>query len=116
MLTHQQFERTRQLASKLAGIGLVERHRELLHRRSRRLGICDEAGFDSLLNAAEEGESSATQKLLPAEHLESAGPLFVSNGDGIYSVRGSDGSAERRQTRISKESALCRAAATVHAL
>jgi chemotaxis protein methyltransferase CheR len=64
MLTHQQFERTRQLASTLAGIELVERHRELLHRRSRRLGIHDDAGLDSLLDAAEQGESFATQRLL----------------------------------------------------
>jgi chemotaxis protein methyltransferase CheR len=64
MLTNQQFDRTRRLASRLAGIELVERHRELLHRRSRRLGIRDDASLDSLLEAAEEGEKSATQQLL----------------------------------------------------
>jgi chemotaxis protein methyltransferase CheR len=64
MLTNQQFDRTRRLASRLAGIQLVERHRELLHRRSRRLGIRDDAALDSLLDAAEEGEKSATEHLL----------------------------------------------------
>jgi chemotaxis protein methyltransferase CheR len=64
MLTTEQFDRTRRLALSLAGIELVERHRELLDCRSRRLGIRDEAGLDALLNAAEEGESSAIQQLL----------------------------------------------------
>ena len=64
MLTGEQFDRTRRLASSLAGIELAERHRELLAHRSRRLGIRDDAGLDSLLDAAEEGEPSATQKLL----------------------------------------------------
>ena len=52
MLTNQQFERTRRLALSLAGIELVERHRELLDRRSRRLGIHDRSGFDVRLNKA----------------------------------------------------------------
>jgi chemotaxis protein methyltransferase CheR len=64
MLSNQQFDRTRMLALSLAGIELVERHRELLARRSRRLGIGDSAGLDSLLSAAEAGVVSATQKLL----------------------------------------------------
>jgi chemotaxis protein methyltransferase CheR len=64
MLTNQQFDRTRRLASRLAGIQLVERHRELLHRRSRRLGIRDDAALDSLLDAVENGETSAMQQLL----------------------------------------------------
>jgi chemotaxis protein methyltransferase CheR len=64
MLTTEQFDRTRRLASSLAGIELVDRHRELLARRSRRLGIRDDAGLDALLNAVENGESSATQRLL----------------------------------------------------
>jgi hypothetical protein len=49
MLSNQQFDRTRRLALNLAGIELVERHRELLDRRSRRLGIRDGAGLDALL-------------------------------------------------------------------
>jgi len=64
MLSNQQFDRTRRLALRLVGIGLVERHRELLDRRSRRLGVLDSAGLDSLLDAAEEGETTAQQKLL----------------------------------------------------
>src|SRR5438552_1089535 len=64
MLSDQQFDRTRRLALSLAGIELVERHRELLERRSRRRGIPDSAGLDSLLSAAEEGETIAQQQLL----------------------------------------------------
>jgi chemotaxis protein methyltransferase CheR len=64
MMTNKQFERTRQLALSLAGIELAERHRELLARRSRRVGILDSAGLDSLLDAVEEGETAARQKLL----------------------------------------------------
>jgi chemotaxis protein methyltransferase CheR len=64
MLSNQQFDRARRLASSLAGIELLDRHRELVCRRSRRLGILDSAGLDSLLGAAEEGEPSAAQKLL----------------------------------------------------
>ncbi len=64
MLTRQQFDRTRGLALRLAGIELSERHRELLDRRSRRLGILDSAGLDSLLDAVEEGETPAKRKLL----------------------------------------------------
>jgi chemotaxis protein methyltransferase CheR len=64
MLSKQQFERTRRLALSLAGIELVERHRDLLQRRSGRLGITDSAGLDSLLNAAEKGEPTARQRFL----------------------------------------------------
>ena len=63
-LSNQQFDRTKRLALSLAGIELVERHRELLAHRSRRLGILESAGLDSLLDAAEEGETTARQKLL----------------------------------------------------
>jgi len=64
MLSNQQFDRTRRLALSLAGIELVDRHRELLASRSRRLGIRDSAGLDSLLSAAEKGEPPARQQLL----------------------------------------------------
>jgi len=64
MFSNHLFARTQRLALSLAGIELVERHRELLERRSQRLGIRDDAGLDSLLNSAEEGDSTATQKLL----------------------------------------------------
>lgn len=62
-LSAQQFERTRRLALDLAGIELAERHRELLHNRSRRMGL-DSAGFDALLSAVESGNRHATEQLL----------------------------------------------------
>lgn len=64
MLTNLQFERTRRLASSLAGIDLVERHRELLERRFQRIGFVDECGLDALLRAAEEDETPAVRRLL----------------------------------------------------
>jgi chemotaxis protein methyltransferase CheR len=64
VLTSQQFERARKLALTLAGIELAERHRELLERRSRRVGIRDSPGLDSLFDAVERGDTSARQKLL----------------------------------------------------
>jgi chemotaxis protein methyltransferase CheR len=64
MLTDAQFDRSRRLALRLAGIELCDRHRELLERRGRRLGVRDSARLDSLLGAAEEGEPAARQQLL----------------------------------------------------
>jgi chemotaxis protein methyltransferase CheR len=64
VLTTRQFERTRNLALRLAGIALFERHRELLQRRSRRQGIADTAGWDLLLGAAEAGEAAALRRLV----------------------------------------------------
>jgi chemotaxis protein methyltransferase CheR len=64
MLTHQQFDRTRRLALSLAGIELAERHRELLGRRSRRIGLRDAAGVDALLGAVEAGQGDATRQML----------------------------------------------------
>lgn len=63
-LSSQQFDRTRRLALRLAGIQLSDRHRDLLARRSRRFGVRDGAGLDSLLGAAEEGEPKAVRQLL----------------------------------------------------
>ena len=40
----------------LVGIKLPDCHRELLDRRSRRLGILDRDGLDSPLDAVEQGE------------------------------------------------------------
>jgi hypothetical protein len=59
MLSNQQFDRTRRLALSLAGIELVERHRELLDYRSRRLGIRNGAGLEELLTTAGQGEALA---------------------------------------------------------
>jgi len=63
MLSNQQFERARRLALQLAGIELLERHRELLQQRSRRLGVCDCAEWDALLGAVEHGDTVSKQKL-----------------------------------------------------
>ncbi len=64
MLTNEQFDRTRRPALRLAGIELVEHHRELPGRRRRRLGLCDAAELDALLGAAEAGTSDATGQML----------------------------------------------------
>jgi chemotaxis protein methyltransferase CheR len=64
MLSDRQFNRAKRLALSLAGIELVERHRELLARRSRRLGIPDSAGLVGLFDAVEAGEAVAKKKFL----------------------------------------------------
>ena len=64
MLTNEQFDQTRRLALRLAGIKLFERHREVLERRMRRLGIHDRAGVDALLNAADGGDTHAGRQLI----------------------------------------------------
>jgi len=64
MLSDQNFRRTQRLASSIAGIQLVARHRELLERRGRRAGIQDAAAFDLLLAGAEAGDLKAKQDLL----------------------------------------------------
>jgi chemotaxis protein methyltransferase CheR len=64
MFSNQQFDRTQRLALSLAGIELVERHRELLRRRIQRLGIVDSNGVDALLIAAEQGDAKARRQLL----------------------------------------------------
>lgn len=64
MLTAQQFERARRLALGLAGIEMVERHRDLLWRRSCRAGVSDEASLDALLAEAERGDVPACRRLI----------------------------------------------------
>jgi len=64
MLTSDQFNRTRRLALRIAGIELVERHRELLYRRGERLGVCGTSGFNNLLDAAEGGDYEAGQRII----------------------------------------------------
>lgn len=64
MLTDQQFDRTRRLALRLTGINLFERHRELLERRSRRLGMSDAGGFEALLHAAEDRDHGAERQMI----------------------------------------------------
>ena len=62
MLTETQFERARRLALGLAGIELLDRHRELLQRRSDRLA--GHHAFDTLLGAAEDGDADAHRRLI----------------------------------------------------
>jgi chemotaxis protein methyltransferase CheR len=64
MLTREQFDRTRKLALRLAGIELGDRHRELLASRSRRLRLHHRAGFEALLGAAEEGDAAAGRQVI----------------------------------------------------
>jgi chemotaxis protein methyltransferase CheR len=90
MLTTSQFEHARHLALRLAGIELVDRHREILYRRSLRLGIlksnvpetdCAEGdsseadGLNALLRAAELGDPAASQRLIS---------LFTTNLTGFF--------------------------------
>jgi len=80
MLTSAQFEQAQRLALRLAGIELVDRHREILYCRSVRLGILDGNGsdgngLDALLRAAEEGDETASQRLVS---------LFTTNLTGFF--------------------------------
>jgi chemotaxis protein methyltransferase CheR len=63
-MTSEQFDRTRRLARRLAGIELHERHRELLHRRCRRIEILSPASLDALLSAAEDGDPAAGRQFV----------------------------------------------------
>lgn len=64
MLTATQFDRARRLALRLAGIELVERHRALLDRRCRRLGLAEASGFEGLLHAAEVADPAASRRFV----------------------------------------------------
>ncbi|MBE7498903.1 MAG: hypothetical protein HS113_01025 [Verrucomicrobiales bacterium] len=64
MLTATQFDRARRLALRLAGIELVERHRALLDRRCRRLGLAEESGIERLLHAAEVEDPAASRRFV----------------------------------------------------
>jgi chemotaxis protein methyltransferase CheR len=75
MLTSGQFEQARYLALRLAGIELVDRHREILYRRSVRLGILEGNGLDALLRAATDGDPTASQRLVS---------LFTTNLTGFF--------------------------------
>src|SRR5262245_37407133 len=63
MLTNAQLEQTRKLALRLTGIMIFERHREVLERKIRRLGIQDER-YDALLDAADSGDASAVRQMI----------------------------------------------------
>jgi chemotaxis protein methyltransferase CheR len=64
MLTNEQFDRTRRLALRLAGIELHERHRDLLYRRCCRRRMENPAHLDALLNAAEASDPNAGRRLV----------------------------------------------------
>jgi chemotaxis protein methyltransferase CheR len=61
-LTDEQFERARRLALGLAGIELVNRHRELLEWRTGRVVVRDT--LDGWLSAAEDGDPDARDRLI----------------------------------------------------
>jgi chemotaxis protein methyltransferase CheR len=61
-LTDAEFERARRLALELAGIELLDRHRDLLPRRRNRLGYAE--AFDALLDAAERGEPESCRRFV----------------------------------------------------
>ena len=63
MLSHEQFERVQRLALELAGIELLERHRDVIDRRSRRVGLDTSGEFNRLLDAVERGDSCAIRRL-----------------------------------------------------
>lgn len=63
-LTPERMKRLRRLALELAGIGLLERHGEIIAKRCARLGILEDAGLDALLDAAERGDADARQRLI----------------------------------------------------
>ena len=75
MLTSRQYEQARRLALRLAGIELVDRHRETLYRRCARLGILEGHGLDALFRAAEDGDPGASQRLIS---------LFTTNLTGFF--------------------------------
>jgi len=72
-LTDGEFERARRLALRLTGIELSDRHRDLLRRRSERLGGRDT--LEALLVAAEEGDADARRRLIE---------LFTTNVTGFF--------------------------------
>jgi chemotaxis protein methyltransferase CheR len=75
MLTTEQFEQARNLALRLAGIELVDRHRDILYRRSQRLGVLEGKELDALLRAADDGDPTASQRLIS---------LFTTNLTGFF--------------------------------
>lgn len=63
-ISEQQFERVRRHSLDLAGIQLVDRHRELLASRCRRIRIGDEESLNQLLSASERGEPEARRRVI----------------------------------------------------
>lgn len=63
MPTTDQFLLLRRLADRLAGIDLLDRHREIMSRRIVRVGL-DESGLMTLMRQAEEGDQVAGRRLI----------------------------------------------------
>jgi len=63
-LTNDQFDRVRDLALRLVGIALVDRHRELLARRCRRQELIDQPALDAFLGQVESGDPAARRQLI----------------------------------------------------
>lgn len=64
MLTNEQFDRTRRWAKRYLGIGMSERHRELLARRTQRLGLGRHETLESILDAAEADDELAVGRMV----------------------------------------------------
>jgi chemotaxis protein methyltransferase CheR len=64
MLTNEQFDRSRRLSLRLAGIELLERHRELLSRRLHRSRNSKSLPLDALLDAVEAGDQAAIEQFV----------------------------------------------------
>jgi hypothetical protein len=79
MLSDEQFDRARRLALRLTGMLLFERHRELLDRRSRRLGMSDPADFEVLLHVAENGVAAGVYSRR-CESSQAGAPTFHNQG------------------------------------
>lgn len=62
-MSRETFQRARELALRLAGIELLERHREILERRARRLGLGQGSAFADLLDRVEAGDADARRTL-----------------------------------------------------
>lgn len=58
------FDRMKRLTLRLAGIALHPRHRELLERRARRSDLAGPPGWAELLDAAEDGDPAAVQRVI----------------------------------------------------
>ncbi len=64
MITLEQFELLKLLALCLAGIEILDRHRQLLEAKCRRLGINSTIELAILISAANQGDSAACQRLI----------------------------------------------------
>src|SRR6478609_1123550 len=64
MLTTDQFDRVRSLTTRLTGIELCDRHRELISHRLRRSDLGARAKIDGLLDAVEQGVERAQAQLI----------------------------------------------------